>query len=283
MTSTKITSVGSTPGDPSPPNGTPNTDASGVEHNTPSPHLDAVGAKLQPIEEELNESAEMALFPSPPYNSPYSFSPAPSTYTGARHRGLSAAADRLSQLKLDEHFANMDGYASSSKGSVTASTAGGDEDNKLEPQSEAKARNQNYQGPTTGTIPLEMGSPLANPLIEEYISFESKDLPVVDPNAKGTSSTAAAAGATGANSEVSDEEDVKFEENLLREGVREKSNWGEELEEIAERILLQMEQLASDEASADPSRTMEECYLSRLSRILANENRAVKLEVRYKW
>ncbi|CAI6335079.1 unnamed protein product [Periconia digitata] len=291
--------VESPSGFPAPPNATPRTD-DGIENVSPSPRLDAVGNALKPIQEALNESAEAAMLPSPPSNTPFSFSPAPSLYKGARNRGLSAVGDRLLKLKLEEHGFDKDAYATSSSRSVTASTVEEDIDEDAEVESHASpvkyaslnapihdASSISRISPTAGTIPLEMGSPLANPRIDEYINFQSADLPVVNPNIKGSSSTAAAHETAGTISELSVKSDkvetITNEKGDQGEGVAEKSNWAEELEEAAERIFLQMEQLAVDEVASNPNQTFEQCYSGRLARLLAGNDRAVKLEVRQKW
>lgn len=285
MASEKVTSIGSgsSSDQPTPPNVTPDTTASGVENVEPGsslvsnisppmstkissmtlPFQEGLGAALEPIQEVLNEGADIAMLPSPPINTPLSFSPAPSVYKGARNRGLSSIGDRLLQLKIEDLSSDN---ASTSARSATQSMVGGDIDAEAEVGSQSspsKFESLNalvsntsafpHLSPTIGAIPLEMGSPVENPRLTEYMNFQSKDLPVFDHNAKGSTSTVAAAGAVRTNSDLSIKSEYSAKDDLAHqgEGVAEKSNWAEEVEEAAERIFMQMEQLASDEAVRD--------------------------------
>ncbi|KAF1963421.1 hypothetical protein CC80DRAFT_397298 [Byssothecium circinans] len=287
MSSFKVTSVGSSSGAPSPPHATPRTDASGSIDEPVSTNLDAVGNILKPIEEVLNESAETAMLPSPPINTPETFSPAPSVYKGGRSRGLSGIGDRLMQLKLEERHDS----ASSSRSAAASIPEDDDEEvgGQDSARNEGKAPVRAPQLPQTatpsllphsqGNVPIALGSPKMNPRMEEFLNFTSDELPVVDPDKKGTSSTvvASAGDPVGGESSVSSSR-LSMKSNAS-EDVVEKSNWAEEVMDYADRAIRQMEQLALDEFRVDPTRTFQEHFIARLNQVLQNENRVAKFEV----
>ncbi|KAF2273882.1 uncharacterized protein EI97DRAFT_137671 [Westerdykella ornata] len=76
------------------------------------PDLSAVNNALAPIQEDLNEAAEEAMYPTVPAPTPVTFSPAPSVVLRGRQRsrGLSILNERLA------HFA--DNGPTTSKGGV---------------------------------------------------------------------------------------------------------------------------------------------------------------------
>jgi hypothetical protein len=129
----------------------------------------------------------------------------------------------------------------------------------------------------TGLVPIALGSPTVNPRIAEFLSFTSKDLPDHAPapatgttlaeHASSTSTTA-----LGANS-------MRSHVSFKSDGVTEKSNWAEELEDMFERTRLRLEQLAKDEHNADPSYSTEDYYIARMSRLLGDGKRGIPVKV----
>lgn len=273
----------STSGAPTPPNPTPRTEALDDIDSPPRVDLADVGRILGPIEEDLNESADAAMYPSPPINTPETFSPAPSVKYG-RGRGLSAIGDRLAQLKLEERSSSgKDADVTSSNRSAVASIAEDDGEDVADDMSStgkystAKAHHNitsasSLISPTAGSIPIMLGSPRINPLIEEYLNFNSHDLPVSNPDKKPTSSTEVPP-------EGSHSRGNSIKSDGAVSGVSEKTNWAEEVEDYADRAIMQLEQLALDEFIADPSRSIEDHYVARLKKLLAAAHRKAPVEV----
>jgi len=278
---TKVTSVCSTSGVPTPPNATPRTEASVGVDVPPYTDLNAVGRILGTVEEDLNESADAAMYPSPPINTPEPFSPAPSVYRATRGRGLSAIGDRLAQLKLEERVSpRKDTDVTSSNRSVVASIEEDDEEEEDEGVDYREALNGMMRSPCpvkAPEIPIVLGSPSNNPRIEEYLNFTSDDLPVTDPNKKGSTSTLLTAGHVGLHSRENSIKSAKSDG--AASGVTEKSTWAEEVEDGANRAVKQLEQLALDEYNVDPSKTIEDYYIARLQRLLSSVDREVKVTV----
>lgn len=293
---TKVTSLGSTSGVPTPPNPTPCTewadaidDAGGGQ-----PDLEALGSILGPIQEDLNEKADVAMLPTPPINSP-AFSPAPSVYRAARTRGFSNLGDRLLQLKLEERSSpRKDSDGASSSRSEAASIPEDDRES-IEDGASSAGRSTGNRGasrlarnkasdplispalvsPTPGAIPIALGSARLNPRIEEYVQFSSKDLPVIEPVKEDAVSTQAVSENDHAHARCVSVDTLKTDHS----GVTEKSTWAEEVEDAAERSFLRLEQLAKDESTIDPKFTMEEYYVQRLQRLFKKHYRQVKVEV----
>ncbi|KAF2687856.1 hypothetical protein K458DRAFT_294007 [Lentithecium fluviatile CBS 122367] len=283
---TKVTSLCSTSGAPTTPNATPRTEASVSTDNIPHTDLNAVGRILGTVQEDLNESADAAMYPSPPINTPEAFSPAPSVYRPARGRGLSAIGDRLAQLKLEERISpRKDTDVTSSNRSVVASIEEDDKDEqdddgassgKYSPaQSPCPAKpSVSFFNPTPVSIPIALGSPSSNPRIQEYLSFTSNDLPVTGPNKPDTSSTLAAPAMHSRENSI---KSVKSDGAVS--GVTEKSTWAEEVEDAAKRTVLQLEQLAMDEYNVDASKTIDDYYIARWQRLLSAPDRQIKVTV----
>lgn len=227
----------------------------------------AVVKKLDPIQETLNESADMAMYPSPPINTPEILSPAPSIVHRApasRARGFSIIDDRFAELKMTNTL-QREADAISSNRSMEPSVAGEqdhDATSILElPSKEGKSKltpgaNNLSAAPSTATVgdsevPIALGSPTVNPRIVEYLSFSSKDLPT-----KGSRNSLKSDG-----------------------GVTEKSNWAEELEESVDRACMRLEQLAKDENTTNPSMSVDEYYIARLQRLLGSGKRVVPVKI----
>ena len=70
VTATKVMSLSSTSGAPTPPHPTPCTEASPGHEDAAQPDFDSLTRLLVPIQEDLNEQAEVAMLPSPPINTP---------------------------------------------------------------------------------------------------------------------------------------------------------------------------------------------------------------------
>lgn len=297
MTSTtvKVMSLSSTSGAPTPPNPTPCVDSPASNHNATQPDLEAVYRLLDPIQEDLNEQADVAMLPSPPINTPEAFSPAPSMYRVTRSRGFSLLGDRLAQLKLHEHSSpRKDSDCASSNRSIVASLEDEGENNDNDNDANSNARSAgNWSAPkhtinktvvplispTPGAIPIALGSARLNPRIEEYVQFSSKDLPVTGPVKAVTSSTQAVLAKNGSHTRGGSFDTVKSDG--ARSGVTEKSTWAEEVEDAAERAFLRLEQLAYDEYTINPKRSMEDHYTKRLQRLLGAGDRKVKVKVTY--
>jgi hypothetical protein len=302
-TMTKVTSLGSqSEGGPSVPNPTPATEALDDEVITAPPPMDfaAVTRILAPITESLNESAEEAMYPSPPINTPIIGSPTPSMVYRypARGRGFSLIGDRLAQLKLDDRKTHVHRHhrgADVTTSNRSMAPSGTDDCEECDMASISEVMSDDckdkecpghacmstsppHPSPLgTGSVPIALGSPAINPRIEEYLSFTSNDLPNQAPapasgttlaeHASSTSTTALEA--KGTHSRVS----------LLSDGVTEKSNWAEEVEENFEHTCLRLEQLARDEHNEDPSKSIEEYYLARIARLLAGSKRSIPVKV----
>ena len=278
---TKVTSVCSTSGVPTPPNATPRTEASVGVEVPPFTDLNAVGTILGTVQEDLNESADAAMYPSPPINTPEPFSPSPSVYKAVitRGRGLSAIGDRLAQLKLEDRVSpRKDTDVTSSNRSVVASI----EENEDEADGEHyfQALNGMMRSPCpvqAPAIPIALGSPSNNPRIEEYLNFTSDDLPVTGPDKQGPASTHLPTGHLGLHSR--DNSIMSGKSDGAASGVTEKSTWAEEVEDGANRAVMRLEQLATDEYKVDPSKTMEDYYIARLQKLLNASGREVKVTV----
>jgi hypothetical protein len=290
---TKVMSLSSTSGAPTPPNPTPHTESATSNDNAAQPDFDAVGRILGPIQEDLNEQADVAMLPSPPINTPEAFSPAPSViYRPHRSRGFSLLGDRLAQLKLHERGSpRRDSDCASSNRSIVTE---GDEAETTEDDASSTGRSVTWSlpgytrnsnkiaplvSPTPGAIPIALGSARLNPRIEEYVQFSSKDLPVTGTAMGATSSTQTAPANHGSHTRGASFDTIKSVG--VFSGVTEKSTWAEEVEEVAERAFLRLEQLAYDECARNPTRSMEEHYTERLQRLLTKGDRKVKLKVTY--
>ncbi|KAF1979780.1 hypothetical protein BU23DRAFT_496659 [Bimuria novae-zelandiae CBS 107.79] len=278
---TKVMSLSSTSGPPTPPPQTPCSDSSAAHDYGAQPDFEAIGRILGPIQEDLNEQAEVAMLPSPPINTPEAFSPAPSVYRPARNRGFSLLGDRLAQLKLHERSSpHKDSDCASSNRSVALSNEEDDRESMEDDASSVGARSTgllNTPRLTRSAIPIALGSARLNPRIEEYVHFSSKDLPVTGPVKLATSSTQAVPANDGSHTRGASVDTIRTNHT----GVTEKSTWAEEVEDATERAFLRLEQLAYDEATINPQRSMEDYYVERLQRLLLSADRKVKLKVSY--
>lgn len=277
------------------PNPTPAADHLDSDVFDPPPLMDfaAVAKILGPIQESLNESADEAMYPSPPINTPEILSPAPSVvyrHPGSRGRGFSVIGDRLAQLKIDNRkSAHRDADVVSSSRSIEHSVTEDDESEAASISEVLSDAGREKLGlghgsippvplisPTkVGSVPIALGSPTVNPRIEEYLSFTSKDLPTkpLAPSALSAlpeSSTSTKAAVDPASSRVSLKSDG---------GVTEKSNWAEELEDSVDRACMRLEQLARDEYVTDPSKSVDDYYIARLKRLLGSDKRVVPVKI----
>jgi len=298
-TMNKVTSLGSQSDGPSVPNPTPAAELLDAAVVEPPPPMDfaAVTRILGPITEQLNDSAAEAMYPSPPINTPVFGSPTPSMMgrQPVRGRGFSIIGDRLAQLKIEDrkkhrHHRNTD--VTSSNRSAEPSADGCDEcemasiseimseDSKDKdcPGHASMSKPPPLISPLgTGSVPIALGSPTVNPRIEEYLSFTSKDLPTqAPPPATGTT---LAEHASSTSTTALDANSLRSRVSFKSDGVTEKSNWADELEESFDRTCLRLEQLAKDEHNDNPSRTVEEYYITRLRRLLGNSKRQVPIQI----
>lgn len=294
---TKISSPGSqysTSASPSVPHPTPATEAlESAIIDAPLPmDFSAITGLLGPIQDMLNESATEAMYPSPPINTPEVTSPTPSLsrYTVSRSRGFSAIGDRLAQLKFDDRrFAQRETDAASSNHSFEPSVAEDEESERAsisEMFSDTGKCKQHTMHTTSHTllastpsddaVPISLGSPAANPRIEEYLSFTSNDLPT-KPTASSSHYPITFKDFHTNKSNFEPNSDC----NSLKSdgGVTEKNNWAEEVEDAVVRACMRMEQLAKDEHTTNPSKTIEDYYVDRLKRLLGDRRRAHPVEI----
>jgi hypothetical protein len=297
---TKVTSLGSqSEGGPSVPNPTPATEALDDEVVTAPPPMDfaAVTRILAPITESLNESAEEAMYPSPPINTPIIGSPTPSIAYGfpTRVRGFSLVGDRLARLKLGNHGGFAHRHQRGTDVSTSNRSVHGTDDGEecdMASISEVLSDNCKENGPGhasmsispphpsplgTGSVPIALGSPAINPRIEEYLSFTSNDLPSQAP-APATGTTLAEHASTTSTTAM-DANSLHSRVSFLSDGVTEKSNWAEEVEENFEHTCLRLEQLAKDEHNENPSKSTEEYYLARIERLLGGSKRSIPVKI----
>ncbi|KAF2711653.1 hypothetical protein K504DRAFT_489490 [Pleomassaria siparia CBS 279.74] len=274
---TKVTSITSSPGLPSPPNQSPRTEATDVE-SVLSTDLSAVGNILGPIQEDLNEAAEVSLCPSPPMNTPALFSPthsvrsARSQYYG-RGRGLSLIGVRLAQLKLEEcpSSGKDNDYSAHS---VVPTVSEADEDGKHDKVDDAVSKD----GIDSGEICIAYSSPALNPRIQEYLAFQPNELPVTSTAPKHGEIDRPTSAHESMKSEALSFKSAK--RSVISEGgVTEKSNWAEEIVDQFERALARLEQLALDESTEDSSVDAKGHYQKRLKELLASDRRKYPLKV----
>ncbi|KAH8727860.1 hypothetical protein GQ44DRAFT_77778 [Phaeosphaeriaceae sp. PMI808] len=299
-TVTEISSLGSPYGIPSVPNATPATEPLEFSIVDPPPPMDfaAVTQILGPQTEYLNDKAEEAMYPSPPINTPILGSPTPSVKLPlyGRGRGFSVIGDRLAQLKLDNHkhrHHHLTTDITSSNHSVEPSIAEDCDECELASTSEVmsdQCKDKSCPGHVSmsmsppllspmnaGSIPVALGSPAVNPRIEEYLSFTSKDLPAqAPPPATGTT---LAEHASSTNTIALDGHSRHSHVSFKSDGVTEKSNWAEELEDSVDRTCLRLEQLAKDEHATNPSKSVDDYYVARLRRLLTNKKRQIPVNI----
>jgi hypothetical protein len=291
-TITKVTSYCSTSGAPSVPNATPATEFLGSDVTEPPPPMDfaAVTKILAPITETLNDSADEAMLPSPPINTPIVGSPTPSVsfFPYQRARGFSAIGDRLAKLKLDNRKIRCRRDAESVRSDEPSVV----EDCDCEVVSISEVVSDGGKGKCpghvsmspplasplgVGSVPIALGSPTVNPRIEEYLSFTSKDLPTQGP--EPATGVTLAEHATSTSTSAIEAKSFNSRVSFKSDGVTEKSNWAEELEESVDRTCLRLEQLAKDEHNMDPSKTIEEYYVGRLARLLGARHRFAPVKI----
>jgi hypothetical protein len=303
-TPSKVTSMGSqysVSDDVTVPNPTPLTEALDSEVVDPPPLIDfaAMTKTLATIAEGLNESAEEAMYPSPPINTPEITSPAASVVyrQPARSRGFSAIGDRLAQLKIEgRKFAHHDTDMMSNSGrSVRSSMPADDESDGFSDMLSDGGKDKHDSRSlfllassilplNISLVPIGLGSPRINPGIEGLISFTSKDLtaealaPFNSTNpTKDISTASAMAFGTGNHKPKSQ---VSLISTATQEtGVTEMSNWKEEVEGCFERAMLRLERLAQDEHQQDPSKPMEYYYEVHLKRLLGVGNSRIPVSV----
>ena len=288
-------SLTSTSGTPRPLNVTPCTSVNG---DVGQPNLEAVDRLLGPIQEELNEKAEIAMLPSPPFNSPQTFSPVPSVRV-KRGRGFSLLNDRLNGVRPPSDYTPSNGsVVMSSKAddneSLDDGSSVGDRPtgNKSSPKQTRHKVVTSLNIPTPGDTPENAGFGSLNERLEQYIQFTSQDLPVtgsVEAVEAASSSTQAVPTNDGSHTRGDSFDTIKPNQGSVvdgniggtsdSKGVTENSTWAEELEDSAERIFLRLEQLACDDYQIDSQLSMADHYLQRLQRLLASDTRRFKLKV----
>lgn len=290
----KVTSLASSSsGVPTPPHPTPQTDAAGDVESVASLDLEALGPILEPIKEALNEAAEAAKYPSPPFNTPAFTSPSPSVgsskYAPGRSRGLSTIGDRLAKLKFS-------GRSSSNKSdtqSVTPSSTGEGEDeggeflitgrkdldftlikSVIDKALIKHAGTGDIKHGGTGDIKVRLGAPAQNPRFKEYLTFQPSELPIAG---------SAVPDKLTQDRPVGTSESHKSHKNKSNKGgVSEKSNWAEHVIEQFGYALLKLEQLIKDEMVENPTFDAKAYYLMRLKEVLSDKNRMIHLDFKEK-
>lgn len=246
ITFSKVVSIGSASENPTPPHATPTnyTSDNYFAHDT---DLTAVSKTLAPIQEELNEKAYEAMYPTPPVQTPEVFSPAPSVIVRQyrRARGLSVLPERLANLQLEN---SADDAASSTH---------------------SAALSQDEDGNTgSGSITVALGSPMVNPRLAEYLAHpppRSAPIPLVGSGQVSVKNNKVSSGLQHADSEPP-------QEGEQREGVREASTWSDvALSDLVE-ALERLEQVVSDlqEVNGVPAAEM---YMKCLNECLKSSDR----------
>jgi hypothetical protein len=233
---------------PAPPNGTPATDFAEELVPDHEPDLLAVDRTLEPIQEDLNEAADIAMFPSPPMHTP-AFSPAPSVVMRPiqRGRGFSVIQDRLAQLTIGHR--SIDDEISTARSTAQSVDDGGDD--------------SPIAFSPTGSIPVALGSPAMNPRLSEYLSYSPSN-PRSSP--KGLDKVM--------------HSQVLAQDGGQNVGVSEKSIWAEEVMGDLERAILRLEQLVDDEeAVGGGGKSAREFYVERLKMVLAASDRKYQVKV----
>jgi hypothetical protein len=234
----------------------------------------AVTRILAPITEDLNDSAAEAMYPSPPINTPVFGSPTPSLinrYPIRHHRGTDVTSSNRS---VEASAADCDDCEMASISEVLSEDCK-DKDCPGHPSTSLPPPLLSPLG--TGSVPIALGSPTVNPRIEEYLSFTSKDLPTQAPPPVTGATLAEHASSTSTT--ALDGNSLRSRVSFKSDGVTERSNWAEELEDSVDRTCLRLEQLAADEHKEDPSKTIEEYYIARLRRLLGNKKRQVPVKI----
>lgn len=269
---------GSTPGVVTVPNPTPIAEALDSEVVTPPPEMDfhAMTKTLATIAEALNESAEEAMFPTPPINTPVVTSPAASVVyrnSNVRGRGMSTIGDRLARALAEGRRFNHDSdIISTSDGSVRSSVPADDESDSVSELLSEGGRNGHDSRFTrrmlpvlllnTRSVPIALGSPRVLPM--GLISFTSNDLidrpPVPFNSTDIIESTIPMRIGSGSLHPDSVQSSAT--------GVTEMSTWKEDVEATFERALLCLENLARDEHLLDSTKPMGYYYEAHLKRLL---------------
>lgn len=243
--------------------------------SAPQMDFEAVARILGPMQDVLNDSAEDPIYPSPPINTPEVQSPAPSIvyrYQG-RGRGISIIGDRLAQLKMGGRKVSQNETDQALGHRSAEPSVAGDESCDISCTSEVMnigghdGHGLEHVGMSLSaplatsldadSVPIALGSPTLNPRLPEYLAFPST-------TAENASSTTRTLGTNSLDSHNS----IKSEN-----GVTEKSNWAEDVEERLENTCLSLEQLARDENQHDDSKSVEEYYIARLIRLLGNKKK----------
>lgn len=289
FTATKVTSPGSqfsVSDAPTVPNPTPFSESAFTDFHPPFDHV-ALASQLADNQDQLNEAANEAMYPSPPINTPEALSPAPSIIhrVQARGRGISfGLGDRLAQVKLEERRFHCGSDNTSCNHSVDHSLV--EEDEEYDCASEMMGNCDKTVDPGHGSmsltplltshvreglVPIALGSPTVNPRLQEYLSFSTASVSDAPTAAHAdhvlTSSTT-----------LVDSDSVKLgnSPNMNKAlGVAERTNWAEEVEEYVDGAFRRLEQLAVDEHATNPSKSVDEYYIARLKRMLSSSKRPI--------
>jgi hypothetical protein len=139
-------------------------------------------------------------------------------------------------------------------------------------------------------VPICLGSPRPNPLIKEYESYPAEGGVKITPDHESAVDSAVEV-STDSATESDDASKVAAREvpsTTLADrpasveserGVTENSNWADECEDGITRALRRLEQLVKDESTTDNSITQEQRYITRLMRLLEDDERLYPIEI----
>jgi hypothetical protein len=308
---TKVTSYGSqysTPASMTKIPTTPHEDSDQVPKQSLT-NLDAVSSTLAVIEEHLNESADVAMLPSPPINTPVGTSPEPSIVgrNKARSNVFGEFGDRIAEVLFDSRNRRVEddsvsnqsvrSFDPASDESVNGSECGAsdDMDNNSEMETGISKLFLYFLSffpiiSNMDLVPICLGSPRPNPLIEEYEAYPAEGGVKITHDNESAVDSAVEVSADSAT-ESDDASKVAARElpsTTLADrtasfkserGVTENSNWADECEDGLARAIRRLEQLVKDEASTDSSMTQEQRYITRLMRLLEDDERLYPIEI----
>ncbi|KAF2134518.1 hypothetical protein P153DRAFT_278803 [Dothidotthia symphoricarpi CBS 119687] len=275
-TATKVTSSGSqfsVSDVPTVPNPTPFSEGVPTGCHSPFDHVALVN-QLADNQDQLNEAANEAMYPSPPINTPEVLSPVPSIVQRiqTRGRGISfGLGDRLAQVKIEGRKLHHGTDVTSSSRSLDQSLAEEEDDCDCCTSEAMSEDGEDKVGPGRGS------SPMMNPRIEEYLSFSAASMPD-----RGTSTAVNADVVSTSDKTVKDSDNAKTANgsNINKIlNVAERTNWAEEVEEYVDGAFARLEQLANDEHVNDSSMNVEEYYIARLKRMLASAKRPIPVNI----
>ncbi|KAF2268392.1 hypothetical protein CC78DRAFT_608927 [Lojkania enalia] len=215
----------------------------------PDTELTVVSHTLEPIAEDASETG----YPHVLVNTPEGLiSPAQSACNG-RACSMSTIGDQLAKLKSSnrcQYYVNEDADSS-----VRSTTHHPIDENEIE-DSKAGSIRLSPISLGFGDIPIALGSPVANPRIDEYLAYQSTSL--LSP---------------GLPDDIKDAEELAKVNKKRSVGVTESSNWAEDIEQDFVHLLKRLENLARDEFENGQDMSIDDYYIRRLNKYLSAEGR----------